>query len=118
MPSSQAKVVAITGGGRGIGLATARAFARAGAKVSIADIDGDAAALAAESIGNTHAARLDVTGRAGFERYVAECQHAGPPPRAHPERGVGGRRSDVGFVTRASAGSAPTTPFSTSTSTR
>ena len=76
MPSSQAKVVAITGGGRGIGLATARAFAQAGAKVSIADIDGDGVARAAQLIGNTHAARLDVTDRAAFERYVAEVEAA------------------------------------------
>jgi NAD(P)-dependent dehydrogenase (short-subunit alcohol dehydrogenase family) len=35
------RVVAITGGARGIGLATAKAFTAAGAKVAVGDLDAD-----------------------------------------------------------------------------
>ena len=45
------KVVAITGGARGIGLATANAFARRGALVAIGDLDAAGARVAAEGIG-------------------------------------------------------------------
>ncbi|CAN5348760.1 3-hydroxybutyrate dehydrogenase [soil metagenome] len=41
----------VTGGASGIGEAVARAFAERGAHVTVADIDGDAAAAVAESIG-------------------------------------------------------------------
>ena len=50
------KVAVITGAAsqRGIGRATARAFAAQGAKVVILDIDGEAAANAAEELGQGH----------------------------------------------------------------
>lgn len=41
----------VTGGASGIGAACARAFAQAGARVTIADIDGDAAEALADEIG-------------------------------------------------------------------
>ncbi len=44
-------VVVITGGGSGIGEATARAFAAEGARVTIGDVDGEAARRVAEDIG-------------------------------------------------------------------
>jgi NAD(P)-dependent dehydrogenase (short-subunit alcohol dehydrogenase family) len=44
------KVVAITGGARGIGLATANAFAQRGALVAIGDLDAAGARVAAEGI--------------------------------------------------------------------
>ena len=65
------KVVAITGGARGIGRATAAALVRKGAKVAIGDIDAALAErTAAELGGGTIALALDVTDRASFERFL------------------------------------------------
>ena len=50
------KVVAITGGARGIGLATANAFARRGALVAIGDLDAAGARVAAAGVGRTRSA--------------------------------------------------------------
>jgi NAD(P)-dependent dehydrogenase (short-subunit alcohol dehydrogenase family) len=56
------RVVAITGGARGIGLATAKAFIAAGAKVAIGDLDADLAKQVAAGIsGDMVALPLDVT---------------------------------------------------------
>jgi NADP-dependent 3-hydroxy acid dehydrogenase YdfG len=66
------KVVAITGGGRGIGLATARACSARGMKVAIGDVDLATAQLAAESVPGAIALPLDVTDRESFERYLDE----------------------------------------------
>ena len=65
------RVIAITGGARGIGHATATALAREGARVAIADLDGELAREAAEALGPPAAAfALDVTDRRSFERFV------------------------------------------------
>src|SRR3954452_20342825 len=65
------RVVAITGGARGIGRATAEALAREGARVAIGDLDADLARRTAEEIGPSVAAfALDVTDRASFEAFV------------------------------------------------
>jgi NADP-dependent 3-hydroxy acid dehydrogenase YdfG len=65
------RVVAITGGARGIGRATAEALAREGALVAIGDLDADLALRTAEEIGPAVTAfALDVTDRASFEAYV------------------------------------------------
>ncbi len=70
------KIVAITGGARGLGRGLAVALARAGAKVVVGDIDLPAAeALCAELSGEgrtASAVRLDVTDPASVERLVAE----------------------------------------------
>jgi NAD(P)-dependent dehydrogenase (short-subunit alcohol dehydrogenase family) len=66
------KVVAITGGARGIGLATARAIHAQGARIAIGDIDGDEAIKAAQQIGaDVLAARVDVTDSASFRDFLA-----------------------------------------------
>src|ERR687886_2135546 len=65
------RVVAITGGARGIGRATAEALAREGARVAIGDLDADLARRTAEEIGPAATAfTLDVTDRASFEAFV------------------------------------------------
>jgi NAD(P)-dependent dehydrogenase (short-subunit alcohol dehydrogenase family) len=74
------KVVAITGGARGIGRATAAALVRRGAKVAIGDLDLELAEqTAAELGGGTLALALDVTDRASFEAFLDETeQRLGP----------------------------------------
>jgi NADP-dependent 3-hydroxy acid dehydrogenase YdfG len=74
------RVVAITGGARGIGRATAAALAREGATVAIGDLDAELAKQTAEEIGPRAAAfALDVTDRGSFERYLASVEeHLGP----------------------------------------
>ncbi|WP_101847925.1 3-hydroxybutyrate dehydrogenase [Zhihengliuella sp. ISTPL4] len=52
----------VTGGASGIGAACGRAFAQAGARVTIADIDGDAAEALADEIGG-EAWQVDLTDR-------------------------------------------------------
>ena len=62
------KVVAITGGGRGIGRAIAHALAAEGARVAIADLDG------AEEAGGELAATVDVTDHAAFTGFLDEVE--------------------------------------------
>ncbi|MDQ2897359.1 MAG: SDR family oxidoreductase [Actinomycetota bacterium] len=69
------KVVAITGGGRGIGRATAAALIAQGARVSIGDIEpGLAESTAAQLGGGTVGLPLDVTDRASFEDFLAQTE--------------------------------------------
>ena len=67
----EGKVIAITGGARGIGLATARALVLRGAKVAIGDLDGALAKEVAAGLGG-HAigADLDVTSRESFGAFL------------------------------------------------
>jgi NADP-dependent 3-hydroxy acid dehydrogenase YdfG len=64
------KVVAITGGGRGIGLATARACAARGMKVAIGDVDLGEARKAAEGVPGAIALPLDVTDKQSFAAFL------------------------------------------------
>ena len=65
------RVVAITGGARGIGRATADALARRGARVAIGDVDAEAAARTAAELGErVRAYELDVTSRPSFAAFL------------------------------------------------
>ncbi|MPZ82423.1 MAG: SDR family NAD(P)-dependent oxidoreductase [Actinophytocola sp.] len=69
------KIVAITGGGRGIGAATAAALVAQGAKVAIGDLDLDVAKATADKLGgDTVAFPLDVTDRSGFTKFLEEVE--------------------------------------------
>jgi NAD(P)-dependent dehydrogenase (short-subunit alcohol dehydrogenase family) len=74
------KVVAITGGGRGIGRAIGLALAREGARIAVCDLDGElaeqtAAALGGEAIGLA----VDVTDHAALIAFLDEVeQRLGP----------------------------------------
>jgi NADP-dependent 3-hydroxy acid dehydrogenase YdfG len=73
--SLQGKVVAITGGARGIGKATAQALVRKGAKVGIGDLDKGLAEQTAEQLGGgTLALELDVTDRDSFEGFLDQVE--------------------------------------------
>ena len=69
------KVVAITGGARGIGEATARAIVAKGGKVAIGDLDVDLAQKTAGVLGGeTIALELDVTRRDSFENFISQVE--------------------------------------------
>jgi short-subunit dehydrogenase len=64
------RVVAVTGGGRGIGLATVRALTARGARVAVGDLEGGLAAQAGGELG----APLDVTSRESFTAFLATVE--------------------------------------------
>jgi NAD(P)-dependent dehydrogenase (short-subunit alcohol dehydrogenase family) len=69
--SLNGKVVAITGGARGIGKATAQALVRQGARVAIGDLDVELARQTASELGeNVRAYELDVTSRPSFAAFL------------------------------------------------
>lgn len=73
------RVVAITGGARGIGKATGAAFLRAGARVALGDIDAElvektAVQLAEATGGVVCGLPLDVTDRASFSAFLDDAE--------------------------------------------
>jgi NAD(P)-dependent dehydrogenase (short-subunit alcohol dehydrogenase family) len=73
--SLSGKVVAITGGARGIGKATAAALIRKGCRVAIGDLDLELAERTAGELGGgTVAVALDVTDRASFASFLDEAE--------------------------------------------
>jgi len=73
--SLNGKVVAITGGARGIGKATATAMVRKGCRVALGDLDLELAEETAAGLGGgTIALALDVTDRSSFERFLSETE--------------------------------------------
>jgi NADP-dependent 3-hydroxy acid dehydrogenase YdfG len=73
--SLNGKVVAITGGARGIGKATAKALVLKGAKVAIGDLDRELAEETARELGGgTLALELDVTRRDSFEGFLDQVE--------------------------------------------
>ena len=70
------KVVAITGGARGIGRATAAALIAQGARVAIGDIDAPLAEKTASELGSgTLGLSLDVTSRESFDAFLTEVEN-------------------------------------------
>jgi NADP-dependent 3-hydroxy acid dehydrogenase YdfG len=69
------KIVAITGGARGIGRATAAAVIAQGARVAIGDIEADLAAQTASELGSgTVGLPLDVTDRTSFDSFLQDVE--------------------------------------------
>jgi NAD(P)-dependent dehydrogenase (short-subunit alcohol dehydrogenase family) len=71
--SLKGRVVAVTGGARGIGDATAKALAAAGARVAIGDLDADLAETAAQAYGGL-ALPLDVTSESSFAGFLDKVE--------------------------------------------
>jgi len=73
--SLNGKVVAITGGARGIGKATAAALVRKGCRIAIGDLELELAEQTAAQLGGgTVALPLDVTDRDSFRRFLDEAE--------------------------------------------
>lgn len=70
--------VAITGAGQGIGRAIAERMAARGARVSIGDLDAEAAKGAAADVGGT-AHQLDVVDPASYAAFLADAEQANGP---------------------------------------
>ncbi len=64
------KVIAVTGGARGIGLAIATLLRERGAKVAIGDVDAEAVTLAGERLRLDVAETLDVTDEQSFGAFL------------------------------------------------
>jgi NAD(P)-dependent dehydrogenase (short-subunit alcohol dehydrogenase family) len=70
----------VTGGGSGLGEATARELARLGAKVTVLDVNGEAAEKVAKDIGGV-AATCDITDTGSLQAALAKATQAHGPAR-------------------------------------
>ncbi|MGW0037660.1 SDR family oxidoreductase [Gordonia sp. NPDC003376] len=68
------RVIAVTGGARGIGLETATQLLAAGARVAIGDVDEEVLGKAAADLG-VEGIMVDVTDRAGFTAFLDEVEN-------------------------------------------
>jgi NAD(P)-dependent dehydrogenase (short-subunit alcohol dehydrogenase family) len=73
MRSIKGKVIAITGGARGIGEATAKALAAAGARVAVGDLDAELADRSAQTYGGI-GLPLDVTSEESFAAFLDKVE--------------------------------------------
>lgn len=71
--SLNGRIIAITGGARGIGEATARALSAAGAKVAVGDLDAELAAQTAQTWGGL-GLPLDVTSEESFAAFLDKVE--------------------------------------------
>jgi NADP-dependent 3-hydroxy acid dehydrogenase YdfG len=88
--NSTQRVVAITGGARGIGLATARALYASGARVAIGDVDQAGAEQAAASLGErAYGGFVDVTDPQSFRGFITTAEERlGPIDVLHNNAGI------------------------------
>jgi NAD(P)-dependent dehydrogenase (short-subunit alcohol dehydrogenase family) len=91
----------VTGGGSGLGAQTARELAKRGAKVSVFDINGDAASAVAADIGGL-GVRCDITDAASVEAALAVAVEKNGPVRLLMNiAGIGSAKRIVGKDGRA-----------------
>ncbi|TWC68191.1 SDR family NAD(P)-dependent oxidoreductase [Herbaspirillum sp. SJZ099] len=92
----QGQAALVTGGASGLGAETVRQLARAGARVSILDVNAEAAQALAAELG-CHAARCDITDSASVEAALDAAQAANGAPRILVNcAGIGGAKRMVG----------------------
>jgi NAD(P)-dependent dehydrogenase (short-subunit alcohol dehydrogenase family) len=70
------KIAIVTGGAHGIGHAIARRYVAEGARVTIADVDAEAGAAAARTLGQAQFVHTDVGDAQAAEHVVAETCRA------------------------------------------
>jgi NAD(P)-dependent dehydrogenase (short-subunit alcohol dehydrogenase family) len=73
MSTLHGKVIAISGGARGIGEATAKALTAAGARVAVGDLDADLAARSAQTYGGI-GLPLDVTSEESYTGFLDKVE--------------------------------------------
>ncbi|MBV8623888.1 MAG: SDR family NAD(P)-dependent oxidoreductase, partial [Herbaspirillum sp.] len=92
----QGQAALVTGGASGLGAETVRQLVQAGARVSILDVNMDAAQALADEL-KCHAARCDITDTVSVEAALQAAQAANGVPRILVNcAGIGGAKRMVG----------------------